>query len=464
MCGIFGLFHIEAPVFQALIDGLTLLQHRGQDSAGIATLFENKEIFIHKDSGTVNDVFSCGDVLKGNMGIGHVRYSTSGTTDISEVHPFFVENEGIALVHNGNITNTTELRSTVSSRDIQTESDSELLLHLFAVEFSKTGDIFDSVRTLMKICKGGFSVLLLIRDKGLVAFRDPFGIRPLCFGYKNGNYAIASESVAIDALDPEFKLIRDVSPGECICIDTNGNMTSHIVAEHATLKPCIFEYIYFSRADSVLDGVSIYTTRLKMGQELAKKIERELNTDNIDVVIPVPETSRISALEIAQYLNIPYHEGFIKNRYIARTFILPGQESREKTVRLKLNTIPLIFKNKNVLIIDDSIVRGTTSKQIVQLAKQAGANKIFFASASPPVLYPNIYGIHIPTSEELVAYQRTPTEVAQYIGADYVIYNDLADVIKSCILPQFETSCFDGHYISGSPFSYTVEELNQHSG
>ena len=445
MCGIFGLFHKSAPVFQSLIDGLTLLQHRGQDSAGIATLYDNWEISVHKDSGTVNDVFSSGDVLKGNIGIGHVRYSTTGTTNILEAHPFSMGD--IALVHNGNITNTAELRQLVCSRDIQTDSDSELLLHLFSLEFSKNGgDIFDSVRTLMDICKGGFSVLLLIRGRGLVAFRDPFGIRPLCFGYKNGDYAIASESIAVNALDPQFQLIRDISPGECICIDVGGNMTSQVVAEYTTLKPCLFEYIYFARPDSVLDGVSVYDARLNMGKVLAKKIKGE-NLD-IDVVIPVPETSRISALEIAGYLNIPYREGFIKNRYIARTFILPGQESREKTVRLKLNVIPSIFKNKNVLIVDDSIVRGTTSKQIVQLAKQAGSKRVYFASASPAVLYPNIYGIHIPTSEELIAYKRTPSEIAEYIGADRVIYNSLEDVIKGCILLEFETSCFNGEYIT----------------
>lgn len=445
MCGIFGLFHKSDSVFQSLIDGLTLLQHRGQDSAGIATLFENWEISIHKDSGTVNDVFSSGDVLKGNIGIGHVRYSTTGTSKVSEAHPFSVGN--IALVHNGNITNTTELRELVCSRDIQTGSDSELLLLLFALEFSKNGgDIFDSVRTLMSICKGGFSVLLLIQGRGLVAFRDPFGIRPLCLGYKSGNYAIASESVAINSLDSHFKLVRDIDPGECIFIDTSGNMTSQVVADYTTLKPCLFEYIYFARPDSILDGISVYDARLNMGKVLAKKIQSE-NLE-IDVVIPVPETSRISALEIALYMNIPYREGFIKNRYIARTFILPGQESREKTVRLKLNTIPSIFKNNNVLIVDDSIVRGTTSKQIVQLAKQAGSKRIYFASASPPVLYPNVYGIHIPTSKELVAYQRTSLEIAEYIGADRVIYNSLEDVIKVCILPEFETSCFNGEYIN----------------
>jgi amidophosphoribosyltransferase len=289
-------------------------------------------------------------------------------------------------------------------------------------------------------------VLLLIRGRGLVAFRDPFGIRPLCYGYKNGDYAIASESVAVDALDPQFELVRDIDPGECIFIDVGGNMTSQVVAEYTALKPCLFEYIYFARPDSVLDGVSVYDARLNMGKVLAKKIQSE-NLD-IDVVIPVPETSRISALEIAEYMNIPYREGFIKNRYIARTFILPGQESREKTVRLKLNIISSIFKNKNVLIVDDSIVRGTTSKQIVQLAKQAGSKRIYFASASPAVLYPNIYGIHIPTSEELIAYKRSPLEIAEYIGADRVIYNSLEDVIKGCILPEFETSCFNGEYIS----------------
>jgi amidophosphoribosyltransferase len=390
-------------------------------------------------------VFSSGDVLKGNIGIGHVRYSTSGTTTVSEAHPFCLGD--IALVHNGNITNTAELRGLVCSQDIQTGSDSELLLSLFALEFSKNGgDIFDSVRTLMSLCKGGFSVLLLIRGRGLVAFRDPFGIRPLCFGYKNGDYAIASESIAINALDPQFKLIGDIGPGECMFIDVDGNMTSLVVADYTILKPCLFEYIYFARPDSVLDGVSVYDARLNMGRALAKKIQSE-NLD-IDVVIPVPETSRISALEIAEYMKLPYREGFIKNRYIARTFILPGQESREKTVRLKLNVISSIFKNKNVLIVDDSIVRGTTSKQIVQLAKQAGSKRVYFASASPPVLYPNIYGIHIPTSEELVAYKRTPSEIAEYIGADRVIYNSLEDVIKGCILPEFETSCFNGEYIT----------------
>ena len=445
MCGIFGLFHKSAPVFQSLIDGLTLLQHRGQDSAGIATLYDNWEISIHKDSGTVNDVFSSSDVLKGNIGIGHVRYSTTGNTKVSEAHPFCVGD--IALVHNGNITNTADLRGLVCSRNIQTGSDSELLLHLFSLEFSKNGgNIFDSVRTLMRLCKGGFSVLLLIRGRGLVAFRDPFGVRPLCFGYKNGDYAIASESVAVDALDPNFKLVRDIRPGECMFIDVGGNMTSRVVAEYTALKPCLFEYIYFARPDSVLDGVSVYDARLNMGRALAKKIQGE-NLE-VDVVIPVPETSRISALEIAEYMNIPYREGFIKNRYIARTFILPGQESREKTVRLKLNVISSIFKNKNVLIVDDSIVRGTTSKQIVQLAKQAGSKRVYFASASPAVLYPNIYGIHIPTSEELVAYKRTPSEIAEYIGAERVIYNSLEDVIKGCILPDFETSCFNGEYIA----------------
>lgn len=445
MCGIFGLFHKSASVFQSLIDGLTLLQHRGQDSAGIATLYYNWEISIHKGSGTVNDVFSSGDVLKGNIGIGHVRYSTTGNATGSEAHPFCLGD--IALVHNGNIINTTELRQLVCSHDIQTGSDSELLMTFFASEFYKNGgDIFAAVRTLMGLCRGGFSVLLLIRGRGVVAFRDPFGIRPLCLGYKKGDYAIASESVAINSLDPQFEVVRDIHPGECICIDGHGNMTSRIVAEYTALKPCLFEYIYFARPDSILDGVPVYNARLNMGRALAKKIQRE-NLE-IDVVIPVPETSRISALEIARYMNVPYQEGFIKNRYIARTFILPGQESREKNVRLKLSVIPSIFKNKNVLIVDDSIVRGTTSKQIIQLAKQAGSKRVYFASASPPVLYPNIYGIHIPTSEELVAYHRTPAEIAQYIGAERVIYNSLEDVIKGCFLLDFETSCFTGEYIT----------------
>jgi amidophosphoribosyltransferase len=342
MCGIFGLFHHSGSVFQSLIDGLTLLQHRGQDSAGIATLFDNQEMSFHKDSGTVNDVFSSGDVLKGNIGIGHVRYSTSGTTKVSEAHPFCLGD--IALVHNGNITNTSELRRLVCSQDIHTDSDSELLLHVFSLEFSKNGgDIFDSVRTLMSLCRGGFSVLLLIRGRGLVAFRDPFGIRPLCFGYKNGNYAIASESIAINAFDPQFKLVRDIGPGECIFIDVGGNMTSRVVADYTTLKPCLFEYIYFARPDSILDGVSVYDARLNMGRVLAKKIQSE-NLD-IDVVIPVPETSRISALEIAEYMNIPYREGFIKNRYIARTFIMPVVNFSYYNIVSLFLTIDCLFLN-----------------------------------------------------------------------------------------------------------------------
>jgi len=473
MCGIIGIINIDKSKFvnQSLVDGLTVLQHRGQDSAGIATIHENK-YQIYKNNGLVSEVFNQDNIvkLKGNVGIGHVRYSTTGSSHISEAHPLYTNVPyGIALVHNGNITNTDEImkKMTKNKRHIDTNSDSELLLNVFADELSKKTlyeinifDIFDSVRTLMRICKGGYSVILLINRLGMVAFRDPYGIRPLCFGKKdNGDYVIASESVVIDALDPEFKIVRDVSPGECIFINKNCELMAQIVAENSILKPCLFEYIYFARPDSIIDGISVYETRMKMGEKLAKKIIKEFQNSNekidIDVVIPVPETSRITALEIANILKLPYKEGFVKNRYIARTFILPGQEIRKKTIRLKMNTIKSIFENKNILIVDDSIVRGTTSIQLIQLANQAGAKKIYFSSAAPAVRYPNVYGINIPTTIELIANNKNNIEIAKDIGANKIFYNELDDVIDCCInkytnLPkEFETSCFNGEYING---------------
>jgi amidophosphoribosyltransferase len=484
MCGILGIVYNDKNKFanQSLVDGLTVLQHRGQESAGIATIHENR-FHIHKNRGLVSEVFNQDNVLnlKGNIGIGHVRYPTSGSTSIYESHPLYTNTPyGIALVHNGNITNTKEIMNNMikNYRHINTNSDSELLLNVFAEELSRKNlsnisefDIYDSVRTLMRLCKGGFSVIMLINRIGLVAFRDPYGIRPLCFGKnENGDYAIASESVAIDALSSNFKLIRDILPGECLYINMNNyELTTQKVSDMCFYKPCLFEYIYFARPDSTIDRISVYEARIKMGEKLANKILNEFPENDIDVIIPIPETSRISALEISKILNIPYKEGFIKNRYIARTFILPGQEIRKKTVKLKLNAIKSIFKDKNVLIVDDSIVRGTTSTELIQLARNAGSNKIYFASAAPIVKYPNVYGIDIPTTKELIANNKNETEIAKSIGADKIFYNNLDDVIDSCLssIPKYgidgpnelETSCFNGHYITGNIDTDYLNEL-----
>jgi amidophosphoribosyltransferase len=487
MCGVIGIIFNDKNKFvnQSLVDGLTVLQHRGQESAGIATLYENR-FHIYKNKGLVSEVFNQENIinLKGNIGIGHVRYPTSGNTSIYESHPLYTNTPyGIALVHNGNITNTKEIMNDMirSNRHINTNSDSELLLNVFAEELSRKRlsnitefDIYDSVRSLMRKCKGGFSVILLINRIGLVAFRDPYGIRPLCFGKnEKDDYIIASESVAIDALSSNFKLIRDILPGECLYININNNeINAQNVSDMCIYKPCLFEYIYFARPDSTIDRISVYESRIKMGEKLANKIIKEFPENDIDVIIPIPETSRISALEISKILNKPYKEGFVKNRYIARTFILPGQEIRQKTIKLKMNTIKPIFKDKNVLIVDDSIVRGTTSTQLIQLAKSAGAKKIYFASAAPIVKYPNVYGIDIPTSKELIANNKNEIEIAKIIGADKIFYNDLQDVIESCLssIPQndtnkycgakeFETSCFNGDYITGNIDTEFLDEL-----
>jgi amidophosphoribosyltransferase len=487
MCGILGIVYNDKNRFvnQSLVDGLTVLQHRGQESAGIATINENR-FHIYKKKGLVSEVFNQENILnlKGNVGIGHVRYPTSGSTSIYESHPLYTNAPyGIVMIHNGNITNTKEIMDDMikSNRHINTNSDSELLLNVFAEELSRKKksnitefDIYDSVRALMRICEGGFSVIMLINRIGLVAFRDPYGIRPLCFGRNdNGDYAFASESVAIDALGSNFKLVRDVLPGECLYINTNNyELSAQQVSDIYIYKPCLFEYIYFARPDSTIDKISVYEARTKMGEKLANRILKEFPDNDIDVVIPIPETSRISALEISKILNKPYKEGFIKNRYIARTFILPGQEIRKKTVKLKLNTIKSIFKDKNILIVDDSIVRGTTSTELIQLAKASGAKKIYFASAAPVVKYPNVYGIDIPTSKELIANNKNEIEIAKSIGADKIFFNDLDDVIDSCIssIPkndidnncvpkELETSCFNGYYVTGNINTDYLNEL-----
>mmetsp|Transcript_16564 Transcript_16564/g.24915 ORF Transcript_16564/g.24915 Transcript_16564/m.24915 type:complete len:562 (-) Transcript_16564:144-1829(-) len=473
MCGILGIVLTDenSYVNQALVDGLTVLQHRGQDAAGIVTLNRGR-LHLLKNSGTVNEIFTQSTVVQvlGNIGIGHVRYPTAGGGCLSEAQPLYTNSPfGIACAHNGNLTNTEELMISMQEdmRHINTSSDTELLMNVFAEELQRKrlrkmspDEVFDAVRSVMRRCKGAYAVTLLINGVGLLAFRDPHGIRPLCYGARkqtNGpptGYAVASESVAIDALAPSgFSLCRDVMPGEAVLVTLEGKLFSQQCHSSPSLSPCIFEFVYFARPDSVLDGVSVYEARLNMGEKLAKKILRDFPDHDIDVVMPIPDTSRVSALQCAVHLNRQYREGFVKNRYIARTFIMPGQEMRRKTVRLKLNTVRSEFKGKCVLMVDDSIVRGTTCTEIIQMARDAGARKIFFASAAPPVRYPNVYGIDIPSREELIAHSKTEAEIANAVGADEVVYNDLEDLEDSIrtlnpALQYFDTSCFSGHYVT----------------
>jgi amidophosphoribosyltransferase len=425
---------------------------------------------MHKNNGLVKDVFQTRHMrsLVGNAGIAHVRYPTAGSSSAAEAQPFYVNSPfGIVLGHNGNLTNSEQLKSEMFRQDlrhINTTSDSEVLLNVLAHEIEKTSRnallntdmAFDAVAGVHRRCKGAYAVVAMIANFGLLAFRDPHGIRPLVIGKQDSDkgveYIVASESVALDVLG--FKLMRDVAPGEAIFIDMDGNLFSRQCAEAPKLTSCIFEYVYLARPDSVIDGVSVYQTRLDMGVSLAEKIKREWSDKHIDVVIPIPDTSRPSALQLGIALNLDYREGFIKNRYIGRTFIMPGQALRKKSVRQKLNPIGIEFKGKNVLLVDDSIVRGTTSQQIVQMARDAGANKVYFASAAPPVRFPNVYGIDMPSREELLATGRTDEEICQEIGADALIYQDL-EALKQSItksnphLTSFDSSCFDGVYVTG---------------
>ncbi len=467
MCGIVGVVG-RNNVNQLLYDALTLLQHRGQDAAGIVTCDGNK-FFLRKNNGLVSDVFGAEHMLQltGPMGIGHVRYPTAGCSSSAEAQPFYVNSPyGIAMGHNGNLTNAEELKTQLFKDDlrhINTESDSEVLLNVFAHELQRNNklevapdDIFDAIEKVHERCRGGYAVVAMIVGKGIVAFRDPFGIRPVCFGTretdKGTEYMVASESVALHALG--FELKRDLEPGEAIYITREGEFYNRQCAENPVHHPCIFEYVYFARPDSIIDDVSVYKARLRMGQKLVEKILRENPNHDIDVVIPIPDTSRTSALEVAYHLGVKYREGFIKNRYIGRTFIMPGQQQRKKSVRQKLNAIDLEFKNKNVLLVDDSIVRGTTSKQIVQMARDAGARKVYMASAAPPVRYANVYGIDMPSPHEFIADGRTVEEIAQKIGADWLIYQDLNDLVQAVRskgnkkLDSFDCSCFDGQYIT----------------
>ena len=467
MCGIVGIVG-KSDVNVALYDALTMLQHRGQDAAGIMTC-DNGKLAQQKAVGLVKDVFRSHHMqrLSGNMGIGHVRYPTAGSSGPALAQPFYVNSPyGIALAHNGNLTNTRQLTRDLYRADLRhlnTDSDSEVLLNVFAHELQLQGklkpsaeDIFNAVRGVHKRIKGGYAVVTMVANYGVVAFRDPNGIRPLVFGArdtdKGKEYMIASESVALDTLG--FTLIRDVAPGEALYITQDGELHSEQCAENPSLSPCIFEHVYFARPDSIMDGVSVYKARLRQGEKLAAKILREAPDHDIDVVIPIPDSSRVAGQALAYNLDVKFREGLVKNRYIGRTFIMPGQQQRKKSVRQKLNVIDLEFKGKNVLLVDDSIVRGTTCQQIIQMAREAGAAKVYFASAAPAVKYPNVYGIDMPTASELIAYGRSEEEIAKEIGADWLIYQDLDDLIAASSegntdIPQFDCAVFDGSYVTG---------------
>lgn len=467
MCGIVGTV-AKFPVNQDIFDALTALQHRGQDAAGIVTC-EGKKLFLRKGNGLVRDVIRTRHMfqLKGKMGIGHVRYPTAGTDSSAEAQPFYVNSPyGIMLVHNGNLTNSENLRNELINKDrrhLNTDSDSEVLLNVFAQALQdlnkiniEPADIFQAIRVVHQRCKGAYAVVALISGYGLVGFRDPYGIRPLIYGKRETetgtDYMIASENVALDVLG--YEVMDDVEPGEAVIITDDGKLFRQQCAEKFQLSPCIFEFVYLARPDSVIDKISVYKVRLRLGEQLAEKIMRVWPDHDIDVVIPIPDTSRTAAFTLANTLGVKFREGFIKNRYIGRTFIMPGQHTRRRSVRQKLNTIPLEFRGKNVLLVDDSIVRGTTSKEIIQMARDAGANKVYFASASPPVKYPNVYGIDMPIASELVAHDRTDDEVGQLIGADKLIYQDLKVLIDAAqegnpTISRFEDSVFTGDYITG---------------
>ena len=468
MCGIVGILSTtKKDVSLYIYDALTIIQHRGQDAAGITTASKGR-FYMRKGNGLVRNVFRTKHMEKliGDMGIGHVRYPTAGSSSEAEAQPFYVNSPyGIAFAHNGNLTNAESLASELFEQDlrhINTNSDSEILLNILASEIAEEqkhrineNDIFNAVTKLHKRVKGAYAAIGMIPGYGIFGFRDPHGIRPLILGERttrNGTkYMLASESVGLTALG--FKITRDLEPGEAIVIDRKGNVHSQQCSDNSILSPCIFEFVYFARPDSIIDKISVYKSRLRMGERLAIKIKSEWQYEEIDVVMPIPDTSRTSALQVANELNLKYREGFIRNRYIARTFIMPGQKQRKKSVRQKLSAIELEFKDKNVLLVDDSIVRGTTSQEIVQMARAAGAKKVFFASAAPPVRYPNVYGIDMASKNEFVAHNKTTEEVCKTIGADKLIYQNLDDLIWSVQqgnpdIKSFDCSCFDGNYLT----------------
>lgn len=477
MCGIVGIVG-QQSVNQALYDAMTNLQHRGQDAAGIMTE-DNGQLHLRKTNGLVRDVFQHQHMMRltGNVGLGHVRYPTAGTASMSEAQPFYVNSPyGVALAHNGNLVNTEELKRLVVESDrrhLNTGSDTEVLLNVFAHELGQqpgkhlTPDaILGAVEAVHQRCSGAYAVVAMIIGYGIVAFRDPNGIRPLVLGSRESGggleHMVASESVALDALG--FELQRDVLPGEAVFIDKAGKIHSRERKEKRPYTPCIFEFVYFARPDSIIDKLSVYKARLRMGEKLAEKILRLRPEHDIDVVIPVPDTSRTAAVQVAHELGVKYREGFIKNRYIGRTFIMPGQAERRASVRRKLNAIDLEFGGKNVLLVDDSIVRGTTSQQIIEMAREAGASKVYFASAAPPVRYPNVYGIDMPAASELVANGRSIEEVQEFIGADWLIYQDLEDLEQAVYheeaqIDYFDTSCFSGKYVTGDVSRSYLDQL-----
>lgn len=467
MCGLVGLVG-KSDVAPDIYDALTVLQHRGQDAAGIVTCGGGR-FSQRKSEGLVRDVFRQHHMqrLQGTMGIGHVRYPTAGSSGAALAQPFYVNSPyGIALAHNGNLTNSEQLTKELFQDDLRhlnTDSDSEVLLNVFAHELQTLGklnpqadDIFRAVEAVHSRCRGGYAVIGLLVDYGVVGFRDPQGIRPLVVGVREGDdgqeYMIASESVALDVLG--FELLGDVAPGEAVFIDRHGQLHRHQCTANSMLRPCIFEHVYFARPDSLMDGISVYKTRMRQGAALAKKIRRERPDLDIDVIIPIPDTSRIAAQSMAHELGIKFREGLMKNRYIGRTFIMPGQSQRKKSVRQKLNPVPLEFDGKNVMLVDDSIVRGTTCRQIIEMAREAGAANVYFASAAPPVRNPNVYGIDMPSAVELIAHGRTVDEVCELIGADWLVYQDLEDLIECSRdgnpeVDGFDCSVFDGEYITG---------------
>jgi len=478
MCGIAGLVS-KSPVNQDLFDALTMLQHRGQDAAGIITA-EGDRLHLRKDNGLVRDVFQADEhmnKLRGNMGIGHVRYPTAGCTTSAEAQPFYTNTPfGVSLAHNGNLTNTAELKQALFEEDrrhLNTESDSEVLLNVFAHELGAQNklrltpeDVFETVARVHRRIRGAYACVALITGYGVVGFRDPFGIRPAVVGRRNGitgpDYLIASESVALDALG--FEVLGDIEPGEAVLLTLDGKLHRRQCAAHPQHSPCIFEYVYMARPDSMMNNISVHKSRLRMGVKLAEKIKRDWGDHQIDVVIPIPDTSRVPASELAQVLGVPYREGYIKNRYIGRTFIMPGQAQRKKSVRQKLNPVDVEFRGKNVLLVDDSIVRGTTSQEIIQMARDCGAKNVYFASAAPPVRFPNVYGIDMPSVHELVAHGRTEEELRVLLGADKLVFQDLEDLIdavkhKNANIEKFDCSVFTGEYVTQDVDAKYLDQL-----
>ena len=487
MCGIMGVVgRPDVHVNQLIYDGLTVLQHRGQDAAGIMTDFEG-QFRLRKSNGLVSDIFYTRHMqrLEGHIGLGHVRYPTAGSSSKAEAQPFYVNSPyGLSIAHNGNLTNAEELRKNLLDtyfRHMNTKSDSEILLNVLAVELSERsngisigGDphldveaVFGAIKALNSKVEGGYSCVSLISGYGLLAFRDPNGIRPLVFGKREidgeSEWIVASESVAITALG--FEVVRDVEPGEAVFISSSGHLFTRNCSEPKVHSPCIFEYVYFARPDSVIDGISVYNARLNQGKKLAERILEQWPDHDIDAVIPVPDSGRIAALQMANSLNVPYREGFVKNRYVGRTFIMPGQALREKSVRRKLNAIEHEFSGKNILLVDDSIVRGTTSQQIIEMARDVGAKKVYFASAAPPVRYPNVYGIDMPAANEFIANGRSIEEINKKIGSDKLFYQTLDDLVESILMDtdlemNFDSSCFDGKYVTGNITEAYLKKLH----